>query len=491
MSESDFYTVNHRYEAQGAPLEWPTWELRAHGSAAPAPDPAAPDDPAGPGGPGCPLPRLDPLGPWCSARLTFADGARVDVLVTVSDDHITVEDVRADPPLTLGGLADLARWIDGPLDDAFRAATGRPRKPRPTPRQPGPADVVRERSGGWHDGLASEPEPQPESVCGVADDPVRGQRPASSPEPLRHARSGTGTESRGEAGAETGAAPGRSGVGAGAAAECARPPGGEVTEAERREMQETGETGEAGAGVVPTRSGSPTGMGAATGTTATEPTGMAAADVAGVADGESEAKPAPTGAGLGHPAGLPASPAPDSRAEQPCEQVPGEAPRKASGKASRQAPGRASKSAAKNAAKAAAKKAAKGAAGRSVPSSPSAPAPPSASATSSTPPGPPTTPDSPTPDSASTPPDGSAPSPASAPLPSTTPAARARSAVLARTRTGERRKVAADAYRQAQREGRDPVAAVMLATGRNRRRSLRLIAGARDDGLLTPRHNKR
>ncbi|MCZ1011270.1 DUF6214 family protein [Streptomyces lydicus] len=89
-------------------------------------------------GPRCPLPRLDPLGPWCSARLTFADGARVDVLVTVSDDHITVEDVRADPPLTLAGLTDLARWIEGPLDDAFRSATGRPHRPRPTPRQAGP-----------------------------------------------------------------------------------------------------------------------------------------------------------------------------------------------------------------------------------------------------------------------------------------------------------------------------------------------------------------
>ncbi|WP_242640654.1 DUF6214 family protein, partial [Streptomyces kasugaensis] len=49
----------------------------------------------------------------------------------------------------------------------------------------------------------------------------------------------------------------------------------------------------------------------------------------------------------------------------------------------------------------------------------------------------------------------------------------------------------ADAYREAQRDGRDPVLAVMTVTGRNRRRSLRLIAGARDEGLLTPRHHKR
>lgn len=53
------------------------------------------------------------------------------------------------------------------------------------------------------------------------------------------------------------------------------------------------------------------------------------------------------------------------------------------------------------------------------------------------------------------------------------------------------RRIAADAYRAAQREGRDPVLAVMSATGRNRRKALRLIAGARDEGYLAPRHNRR
>ena len=71
------------------------------------------------------------------------------------------------------------------------------------------------------------------------------------------------------------------------------------------------------------------------------------------------------------------------------------------------------------------------------------------------------------------------------------PPAEPRAAVLVRARAGERRKGAAAAYRAAQQEGRDPIQAVMHATGRNRRRALRLIAGARDAGLLTPRHNKR
>ncbi|MFE0192425.1 DUF6214 family protein, partial [Streptomyces sp. NPDC058989] len=87
--------------------------------------------------------------------------------------------------------------------------------------------------------------------------------------------------------------------------------------------------------------------------------------------------------------------------------------------------------------------------------------------------------------------EGSVQPAAEAPGPGEGPEEHARSALLARSRAAERRRLAADAYRQAQREGRDPVLAVMLATGRNRRRSLRLIAGARDEGLLTPRHNKR
>ncbi|MEV5126672.1 DUF6214 family protein [Streptomyces decoyicus] len=97
-----------------------------------------------------------------------------------------------------------------------------------------------------------------------------------------------------------------------------------------------------------------------------------------------------------------------------------------------------------------------------------------------------------TPATASAPPAPAGASASSEPPPaSAKPSERARSAVLARSRAGERRRVAADAYRQAQREGCDPVLAVMQATGRNRRRALRLIAGARDEGLLTPRHNKR
>ncbi|MEU5403669.1 DUF6214 family protein [Streptomyces sp. NPDC005963] len=53
------------------------------------------------------------------------------------------------------------------------------------------------------------------------------------------------------------------------------------------------------------------------------------------------------------------------------------------------------------------------------------------------------------------------------------------------------RRRAADAYLAAQQQGLDPVLAVMSATGRSRRKSLRVIAGARDEGLLPARHNRR
>ncbi|MEX2971811.1 DUF6214 family protein [Streptomyces sp. C184] len=330
--------------------------MRAHGSAAPASESATPYDPARSDGSGCSLPRLDPLGPWCSARLTFADGARIDVLVTVSDERLTVEDVRADPPLTLAALAGLARWIEGPLDDAFRAATGRPQKARPAPRQPGPVDVP----AAGDEALSAGP--HPESADGAAPRPVSGPRPPSPHQPA--------------------------------------PPPQPVH------------------GPLPERAPEPAGAGAGEGPapSVTE----AGAGAAGTVPGDGVADS--TASGSGRLAETSAGPS----AELPAD------------------------------------------ASAAPPVGPSAePSPPSASSTPGTSPA------------------------SSAPPAAVPPPERTRSAVLARSRSGERRRIAADAYRQAQQEGSDPVLAVMLATGRNRRRSLRLIAGARDEGLLTPRHNKR
>ncbi|MGW3204762.1 DUF6214 family protein [Streptomyces sp. NPDC001135] len=58
-------------------------------------------------------------------------------------------------------------------------------------------------------------------------------------------------------------------------------------------------------------------------------------------------------------------------------------------------------------------------------------------------------------------------------------------------RGNEGRRLVAQEYRAAQQQGFDPVLAVMSATGHSRRRSLRLIAQARDAGYLTPRHARR
>ncbi|WP_282503470.1 DUF6214 family protein [Streptomyces rhizoryzae] len=313
-------------------MEWPDWELRAHGSAASG------------------------LGPWFSARLTFPHGARIDVLVTASGDHLTVEDVRADPPLTLDALATLAHWIEGPLDDACRAATGRPPKTRPTPagpprRRPGPAPTA----------------PRPGGAPATAESPAEAEAPAAG-------------AVRGE-----------------------------------------------GALCAP---------------------GVAAASPA--VDGVAEA---------------PSTAAPEGALEVVQGEAPEGVPVGVSGEASGEAP-----------------------AGGSGAGSGTGPGPGADSGTGS---GTGSGPCAGSGDEAS--PDGDTPPPTapSAPPATPTPAAGVRSAVLVRSRAGERRRVAAAAYRAAQKEGRDPVLAVMDATGRNRRRALRLIAGARDAGLLTPRHNKR
>ncbi|MDX2605482.1 DUF6214 family protein [Streptomyces caniscabiei] len=52
---------------------------------------------------------------WYNARLSFPDGAGVEVLAVVCGGRLSLEDVRAQPPLSLDDLAELADWIEGPL----------------------------------------------------------------------------------------------------------------------------------------------------------------------------------------------------------------------------------------------------------------------------------------------------------------------------------------------------------------------------------------
>ncbi|MDA5143790.1 DUF6214 family protein [Streptomyces sp. AD681] len=71
---------------------------------------------------------------WFDVRLAFPDGARVDALAVLSGADVRVEDVRAQPPLSLDDLAVLAEWLEHPLFEACVPARGAPtasRRARP------------------------------------------------------------------------------------------------------------------------------------------------------------------------------------------------------------------------------------------------------------------------------------------------------------------------------------------------------------------------
>ncbi|MFJ2241562.1 DUF6214 family protein [Streptomyces sp. NPDC087859] len=72
---------------------WPAWEVREGGGAT----------------------------AWFHVRLAFTDGARVDALAVVAEGQVSVEDVRAQPALSLDDLAVFADWIEGPLFEACGA----------------------------------------------------------------------------------------------------------------------------------------------------------------------------------------------------------------------------------------------------------------------------------------------------------------------------------------------------------------------------------
>ncbi|MFJ6834212.1 DUF6214 family protein [Streptomyces sp. NPDC091209] len=61
---------------------------------------------------------------WFDVRLAFADGARVDLLAVLSETALSIEDVRAEPPLSLDDLAVVAEWIEEPLFEACGTRLG-------------------------------------------------------------------------------------------------------------------------------------------------------------------------------------------------------------------------------------------------------------------------------------------------------------------------------------------------------------------------------
>ncbi|WP_347242148.1 DUF6214 family protein [Streptomyces sp. IB2014 016-6] len=93
---------------------WPRWEVQGYGTVNCDTPPGA----------RCELPPDELVPPWVDIRLTFADGARVDVLAVQRDGVIAVEDAQADPPLPLADLTELGAWIEAPLAYARGVVAG-------------------------------------------------------------------------------------------------------------------------------------------------------------------------------------------------------------------------------------------------------------------------------------------------------------------------------------------------------------------------------
>ncbi|MFF3906720.1 DUF6214 family protein [Streptomyces sp. NPDC001848] len=91
---------------------WPAWEVRERGS----------------------------VTSWYAVRLDLPDGGRVDVLAVVAGGGVSIEEVRAQPPLSLGDLTALADWIEEPLLEACGVDSGSPHEPLGAPAdRPRPA----------------------------------------------------------------------------------------------------------------------------------------------------------------------------------------------------------------------------------------------------------------------------------------------------------------------------------------------------------------
>jgi hypothetical protein len=94
--EASFLNLSDRSPADGAVSVRPAWEVRENEGAT----------------------------RWFEFRLVFADGARVDALAVVGGGCVCVEEVRAQPALSLDDLAVLAEWIEEAVARACGAGPG-------------------------------------------------------------------------------------------------------------------------------------------------------------------------------------------------------------------------------------------------------------------------------------------------------------------------------------------------------------------------------
>jgi hypothetical protein len=87
VREASFLDLSERDAKDGVVSVWPAWKVRENGEAT----------------------------SWFHVRLAFPDGAQVDALAVVREGCVSIEDVRAEPALSLADLTVLADWIEGPL----------------------------------------------------------------------------------------------------------------------------------------------------------------------------------------------------------------------------------------------------------------------------------------------------------------------------------------------------------------------------------------
>ncbi len=132
VQETTFLNANDQYDPiQALPFP-PVWEMQGHGSVTTVES----------------LPAYESAAPWFNVRLTFADGARLDVVAVIDQGRIAIEDMRADPPLPLQGFSVLADRIGDPLVDACRAAGQLPREAPEDAEESGvPESAVAEPGG--------------------------------------------------------------------------------------------------------------------------------------------------------------------------------------------------------------------------------------------------------------------------------------------------------------------------------------------------------
>lgn len=97
MPDASFLNLSDRCRADGDVSVWPAWEVRESASGVTS---------------------------WFNVRLAFTDGARVDLLAVLSEEALSIEDVRAEPPLSLDDLAVVAEWIEEPLSEACGSRLG-------------------------------------------------------------------------------------------------------------------------------------------------------------------------------------------------------------------------------------------------------------------------------------------------------------------------------------------------------------------------------